>query len=289
MKLLLFTSTLLLSISASFGQCSVSINDSLYLDYSYVLNATNVVGQAPFQYNWTVTDGNGIPLQFIQNQEGDSITITPQTIQTAYGCVIYQLCLTDALNCTTCTQPDTSGLQVPFYCYSAFNSTMVGPNQIAITMNNNIPPFLIVQQFMQWTDGNGQGQGMPYMGPGTILTYTPGPQNTNDKFYLCVMSMLTTGGCMSCDSIPYSLAGLNEELLTFNLSPNPANEVLKIKGDYSFESVAIIDIHGSIIQNREMILTKELDIPVFDLPNGFYLLRIETSQGTSLMRFSVQH
>lgn len=289
MKLLLFTSTLLLSISSAFGQCSVTINDSLYLDYSYVLNATNVVGQAPFQYNWTVTDGNGIPLQFIQNSTGDSITITPQTIQGAYGCVIYQLCMTDALNCTTCTQPDTSGLQVPFNCYSAFNSTMVGPNQFAISVFNDIPPFLIVTQFMQWTDGDGQGQGMPYMGPATVLTYTPGPQNTNDKFYLCVMSLLTTGGCMSCDSIPYSMAGLNEDILNFNLSPNPANEVLKIKGDFSIESVSIIDVTGSMILSKEMIPTKELEIAVDDLPNGIYLLRIETSEGTSLKRFSVQH
>lgn len=289
MKLLLFTSTLLLSISSAFGQCSVTINDSLYLDYSYVLNATNVVGQAPFQYNWTVTDGNGIPLQFIQNSTGDSITITPQTIQGAYGCVIYQLCMTDALNCTTCTQPDTSGLQVPFNCYSAFNSTMVGPNQFAISVFNDIPPFLIVTQFMQWTDGDGQGQGMPYMGPATVLTYTPGPQNTNDKFYLCVMSLLTTGGCMSCDSIPYSMAGLNEDILNFNLSPNPANDLIKIKGDYSIESVSIIDVTGSMIQSKEMIPTKELEIVVDDLPNGIYLLRIETSEGTSLKRFSVQH
>lgn len=289
MKLLLFTSTLLLSISSAFGQCSVTINDSLYLDYSYVLNATNVVGQAPFQYNWTVTDGNGIPLQFIQNSTGDSITITPQTIQGAYGCVIYQLCMTDALNCTTCTQPDTSGLQVPFNCYSAFNSTMVGPNQFAISVFNDIPPFLIVTQFMQWTDGDGQGQGMPYMGPATVLTYTPGPQNTNDKFYLCVMSLLTTGGCMSCDSIPYSMAGLNEDMLNFNLSPNPANDLIKIKGDYSIESVSIIDVTGSMIQSKEMISTKELEIAVDDLPNGIYLLRIETSEGTSLKRFSVQH
>ncbi len=289
MKLLLFTSTLLLSISSAFGQCSVTINDSLYLDYSYVLNATNVVGQAPFQYNWTVTDGNGIPLQFIQNSTGDSITITPQTIQGAYGCVIYQLCMTDALNCTTCTQPDTSGLQVPFNCYSAFNSTMVGPNQFAISVFNDIPPFLIVTQFMQWTDGDGQGQGMPYMGPATVLTYTPGPQNTNDKFYLCVMSLLTTGGCMSCDSIPYSMAGLNEDMLNFNLSPNPTNDLIKIKGDYSIESVSIIDVTGSMIQSKEMISTKELEIAVDDLPNGIYLLRIETSEGTSLKRFSVQH
>lgn len=289
MKLLLFTSTLLLSISSAFGQCSVTINDSLYLDYSYVLNATNVVGQAPFQYNWTVTDGNGIPLQFIQNSTGDSITITPQTIQGAYGCVIYQLCMTDALNCTTCTQPDTSGLQVPFNCYSAFNSTMVGPNQFAISVFNDIPPFLIVTQFMQWTDGDGQGQGMPYMGPATVLTYTPGPQNTNDKFYLCVMSLLTTGGCMSCDSIPYSMAGLIEDMLNFNLSPNPANDLIKIKGDYSIESVSIIDVTGSMIQSKEMISTKELEIAVDDLPNGIYLLRIETSEGTSLKRFSVQH
>lgn len=288
MKLLLFLSTVLLSISSAFGQCSATVNDSLYQDYSYVLNATNVVGQAPFQFNWTVTDGNGIPLQYIQNQVGDSITIAPQTVQGAYGCIIYQLCMTDALNCTTCTS-DTSELQVPFNCYSAFSSSMIGPNQFAITITNDIPPFLIVQQFMQWTDGNGQGQGMPYMGPGTVITYTPGPQNTNDKFFLCVMSILTTGGCISCDSIPYSMAGLNEESFEFNLSPNPANEIVKITGEKHIEAISVIDLTGSIIQRKELIFTKETEIPVADLPNGIYMIRIETQEGTSLKRFSVQH
>jgi hypothetical protein len=289
MKPLLFLSTLLLSISSAFGQCSVAVNDSLYQNFDYVLNATDVVGQAPFQFNWTVTDGNGVPLQFIQNNTGDSITIPAQTIQSAYGCVIYQLCMTDALMCTTCTAADTSGLQVPFNCFSAFSSSMVGPNQIAITMNNDIPPFLIVQQFMQWTDGDGQSQGMPYMGPGTVITYTPGPQNTNDMFYLCTMSILTTGGCLSCDSIPYSMANLSENTMNFSMSPNPANDQLVLSGSDKIDHVTISNLNGQIISTFEIDQMNDAIIPTHDLPNGFYLVEVQSIHGTAVRRLSIQH
>ena len=289
MKLLLFISGMLLGSTSIFGQCSVTVNDSLYIDYSYVLNATNQVGQAPYQYTWTVTDGNGIPLQYLQNSTGDSITIASQTVQGAYGCIIYQLCMTDAVNCTTCSG-DTSELQVPFACYSAFESEMIGPNQIAITMYNDIPPFLIQQQFMQWTDGNGDGQGMPYMGPGTVLTYTPGPQNLNDKFLLCVMSLLNTGGCLSCDSIPYSMLGLNsiDEVL-FSIHPNPTSDLFQIKSSSAIELIQVLSLNGALLQHVEANSTFEQKIEVDELPNGMYLLHVLTAEGLLVRRISVQH
>jgi hypothetical protein len=287
MKLLLFISGMLLGSASIFGQCSVTVNDSLYIDYSYVLNATNQVGQAPYQYTWTVTDGNGIPLQYVQNSSGDSITIASQTVQGAYGCIIYQLCMTDAVNCTTCSG-DTSELQVPFACYSAFESEMVGPNQIAITMYNDIPPFLIQQQFMQWTDGNGDGQGMPYMGPGTVLTYTPGPQNLNDKFLLCVMSLLNTGGCLSCDSIPYSMLGLTTvDELEFTIYPNPATEVIQLNSSRAMDHIQVLGLNGTVLQQKEVhsVFTQELQVA--ELPNGIYLLHVVTADGILVKKISI--
>lgn len=288
MKLLLLISAISLSISSTFAQCSVTVNDSLYLDYSYVLNATNVVGQAPFQFNWTVTDGNGVPVQYTQNPTGDSITIPAQIVQNAYGCIVYELCMTDALMCTTCSG-DTSELQVTFPCYSAFNSSMVGPNQIAITVYNDIPPFILLQQFMQWTDGDGQSQGMPYSGPGTVMTYTPGSQNPSDKFLLCVMSLLTTGGCLSCDSIPYSMLNVDEMAIELNLSPNPANTQIKINSKGSIDRVSILNLGGMVVYKEKVGQVNELIVQTASIPNGIYFVEIQSGDAISRKKFSVQH
>lgn len=274
MKALLLILALALGVSSAKSQCTVSVNDSLYSNFDYVLNATNVTGQAPFQFTWTVTDGNGLPMSYTQSSDGDSITITAQTLQNSYGCVIYQLCMTDNLGCTTCTMQDTSALQVPFNCASSFTSSIVGPNQVAITTFGNIPAFLIQQQFMQWNDGNGQSQGMPYMGPGTTIVYTPGPQNPSDKFYLCVMTILTNGGCISCDSVQYTVAGIDELAFDFTVHPNPASDFINITSEKEFQSYAIVDLQGQIIEEKFVAAMKDAEIAVGDLPKGIYMLRV---------------
>jgi hypothetical protein len=281
MKLLLLTSiSLLFTSKALFGQCSVQLNDSLYANYSYVLNAINATGQAPFQFNWTITDGNGMMIPYTQNSAGDSVTIDSQTIMNSYGCIIYQLCMTDALNCTTCTQADTSGLQVPFNCYSQFSTSIVGPNTVAVSLMNNIPPFLIQQQFMSWTDGNGQGQGMPYMGPGTQLTYTPGVNNPSNQFFLCIMTNLTTGGCISCDSIPYTVAGIEEKAFeNLKIYPNPTNDLTSISGNIELHQAILTELNGRQISKLELSGKKEFQLEMASLPIGIYLLELTSKNG----------
>ena len=128
-KLLLGVSLTLGFWSLSHAQCSVEVNDSLLSTYDYILNADNETGTGPFTYSWTVTDGNGIPVPYTVNPGGDSVTIDAATLQNNYGCVIYQLCMTDMVGCTTCSS-DTAALQVPFPCFSQFTSSIVGHSPI---------------------------------------------------------------------------------------------------------------------------------------------------------------
>lgn len=281
MKLLFLTAfSVIFSFKSLYSQCSVQVNDSLYSNYDYVLNAVNVVGQAPFQFNWTVTDGNGMTVPFTTNLLGDSLTIDAQTIQNSYGCIIYQLCMTDALSCTTCTQGDTSELQVPFNCYSSFSSSIVGSNQVAVTMNSNIPPFLIMQQFLTWTDGQGAGQGMPYMGPGTVVSYTAGPNNPSDQFFLCMMTNLTTGGCISCDSIPYMVVGLDE--LSENdlkLFPNPTDELLNVSSEFAMQNLTITSMSGVLVMETAIESKTSHQLDLHEIPSGMYIAEITTENG----------
>jgi len=286
-KLLLSVSLALGFMASSHAQCSVEVNDSLMSNYDYILNATNQTGTAPFVYNWTVTDGNGMPIPFTTSSGGDSITIDAMTLQNNYGCVIYQLCMTDNNNCTTCAS-DTAALQVPFNCYSAFTSSIVGQNQVSITLNSSMPPYLIMNQMVMWTDGNGQGQGTPYTGPGTIVTYTPGPSNPSNKFFCCILTNMVNGGCISCDSIQYtnSSLSLNELKNTeLHISPNPASSVVKIEGSSVIEAMGLFNAQGQKLTVSYTLNGNTALINIAELPKGIYTVEVSTGKGLSKQRF----
>lgn len=283
MKKLLFSIVLALgTISFSNAQCNVEVNDSLLANYDYVMNAINATGNAPFMYNWTVTDGNGMPIPYITSSGSDSITIQAETLQNSYGCIIYQLCMTDMMGCSTCVG-DTAMIQIPFPCYSQFNSSIVGANQVSITMNSNMPSYIITSQFVTWTDGNGQAQGTPYMGPGTIVNYTPGPQNTTNKFFCCVLTATVNGGCVSCDSILYTNSGLGVvEIGTrmVQISPNPASINVTIESSTAIEKLAFYNAFGQIVPIEYTLTNTSAKLDVSELAKGIYIVRVSTSLGT---------
>ncbi|TSJ45478.1 T9SS type A sorting domain-containing protein [Fluviicola chungangensis] len=275
-KLLLNVSLALGFTTFSHAQCSVEVNDSLMSNYDYILNAVNITGTGPFVYNWTVTDGNGMPVSFTTSSGGDSITIDAMTLQNNYGCVIYQLCITDMINCTTCAS-DTAALQVPFNCYSAFSSSIVGQNQVSITLNSTMPPFLIVNQMIMWTDGNGQGQGTPYMGPGTMVTYTPGPSNPSNKFFCCILTNTTNGGCISCDSIQYTNSSLSLEELknkVLRIAPNPASSLVSIESSSPIEDINLYNSVGQKLAVNFTVNGNTAQLNIGELPKGIYTLEV---------------
>lgn len=283
MKNLLLSISLMLGInSITHAQCSVEVNDSLLSNYNYVLNAVNATGTPPFTYNWSVTNGIGMPIQVALNMGGDSLTIDAFTLQNSYGCIIYQLCMTDANGCTTCTA-DTSISQIPYPCPSAFMSSIAGPNQVYIDhmFYMPMPPFMIMSQFLTWTDGNGQNQTMPFVGP-TVIDYTPGPSNTADKFFCCMMTTTINGGCISCDSIRYrdsslSLEELNDRAL--HLSPNPASSVVKIESSSPIEAVSLYNAQGQKLVVNYSVNGNSAQLSIAELPKGIYTVEITNGFG----------
>lgn len=289
MKTLLLSISLMLGItSTANAQCSVQVNDSLLSNFDYVLNAVNPTGTAPFTYNWTVTNGVGMPIQVTYNMGGDSLTIDAFTLQNSYGCIIYQLCMTDANGCTTCTG-DTSISQIPYPCYSAFNSSITGPNQVSVdhVFSMPMPQFMIMSQFLTWTDGNGQNQTMPFVGP-TIIDYTPGPSNTSNKFFCCVVTTTVNGGCISCDSIQYTNSSLSLDEMKnteLHISPNPASSVVKIEGSSPIEAVSLFNAQGQKLVVSYSLNGGVAQLNIAEFPKGIYVVEVSTEKGLSKQRF----
>jgi hypothetical protein len=280
-KLLLSIVLSLGAISISHAQCSVEVNDSLLANYDYVLNATNQTGMSPFVYNWTVTDGNGMPITYTTSSGSDSVTIDAATLQNSYGCIIYQLCMTDMMGCSTCTG-DTSMVTVPYPCYSQFNSSIVGTNQVSITLNSSMPPFMITSQIVMWTDGDGTGQGAPYMGPGTIINYVPG-SNQSNKFFCCILTNTFNGGCISCDSIQYTNSGLGIQELgsrELRISPNPASVNTTIESTASIEEIIVYNAFGQLVPVDYTLDNSTAKLTVSGLAKGIYIVRVRTALGT---------
>ena len=282
MKKLLLSIALVLGALNSNAQCSVQVNDSLLTSYDYVLNATNQMGNGPFSYAWSVSDGNGMPIPHTVSAGGDSCTIDAVTLQNSYGCIIYQLCMTDMMGCMTCSG-DTATVQVPFQCYSQFTSNMLGQNQVSVTLNSTIPPYIITSQMAMWTNGDGQSDGMPYTQPGIVVNYVPGSSNPSDKFFLCVITNTVNGGCISCDSIQYrnSSVGLKESnLVKLSIAPNPVSSIATIQCSAEIENLEVFNSLGQTVKVNSMLLSKTAELNTGDLPKGIYIVRVSTALGT---------
>jgi len=286
-KLLLSAALTISACFQSFSQCSVEVHDSLLVSYDYVLNTTNQTGTSPFQYNWTITDGNGMTIPYNVSAGGDSVTIDDMVLQQVYGCVIYQLCMTDVNNCTTCAS-DTAALTMPFGCFSQFSSNISGQNQVYVTLNSTIPPYLVMNQMAFWTDGNGQSQSMPYMNPGITIDYVPGPSSpSSNNFYLCVITSMTNGGCIHCDSVAYASLGIpavSENQVS--IQPNPANDKISISGMNSVSAYAIYSTVGELIYERTLD-TPTSELSVADLTNGTYMIRLRSTEGIVTKRLTI--
>lgn len=86
-------------------------------------------------------------------------------------------------------------------------------------------------------------------------------------------------------SIYYETAlGVSENIPTFSLAPNPANESVTIKG----ENLGMVSIFNMLGQKMEdlFVKEKEITIPTAHYPNGIYFAK--TEQGTT-KRFVVAH
>ncbi|MCB0520503.1 MAG: T9SS type A sorting domain-containing protein [Saprospiraceae bacterium] len=85
---------------------------------------------------------------------------------------------------------------------------------------------------------------------------------------------------------------LPENALTFY--PNPVNDVLNVELSLeqpTLANVTLADLNGRVIQIDEIQNAQQdkRQYQVGDLPNGTYLVRVATKEGTSTKKFVVQH
>ncbi len=72
--------------------------------------------------------------------------------------------------------------------------------------------------------------------------------------------------------------------------PNPATTELRVQCSEAFKSIAVTDLAGrTFYQTDSSTPVTELTVPTATLPNGLYLIRLQTSTGTRIMKFQVQH
>ncbi len=293
-KLLLSISLIAINLLSNAQPCSVSVNDSLYTpSFNYSLNATNTVGIPPFLYTWTVSSSTGMPITPIYTSPaGDSILISQQDLANSYGCVIYQLCMTDGTGCTTCAADTGLTNGVPFNCFSQFQSSITGPNQITAQLTNNVPPFLIAGgvQF-QWTNGDGTpGNTFTPNNNPVQINYIPGAQNTSNKFFVCALMQLSTGGCVFCDSILFTNSGLgltNFEEINCSIYPNPSEGKVTLKVNSLMEKLFVYNAEGKLIVEKTVDST-ESELQFSAEQKGMFIIEIHTALGIHRERLLIK-
>lgn len=68
------------------------------------------------------------------------------------------------------------------------------------------------------------------------------------------------------------------------ISPNPANDVLKVNSDYKMQGLSILNFSGQII-GSEVVSGNEAIISVDNLPAGIYFLNIQYEEGSRQVKF----
>jgi hypothetical protein len=67
---------------------------------------------------------------------------------------------------------------------------------------------------------------------------------------------------------------------TISITPNPADDIIRVLSENSFNSYCITDIAGELIEMNNLGLQQNATIEVSNLKSGFYFLTIEFSDKT---------
>ncbi len=94
-----------------------------------------------------------------------------------------------------------------------------------------------------------------------------------------------------CDTLEVDLAqGIQPAgYETIQLYPNPANDFIRVCSDVSIQNIEMMSFNGQTFSFFHGEGQNKTDIPVSDLPNGIYMVKITNSSGTFLRKVSVVH
>ncbi len=114
---------------------------------------------------------------------------------------------------------------------------------------------------------------------GTGKTYTA-TQNGNYAVVVTVAGCSDTSSCLTISGI-----GVKENNIHFSVFPNPATDVLNIEGvKKTIDLVTVLDVTGKAVFQANNI-TGNYSIPVENLNNGVYILKIQMGDKTSFQKF----
>lgn len=116
----------------------------------------------------------------------------------------------------------------------------------------------------------------------------------NDSVQLCIIDEDNT--TIACHTVKNNsiISGVNNVRVLndlVNIYPNPAHDKLQLEWNLKYglekiRQIKIVDISGKEMYLDKTLLTSPLiDIPIQQLPNGMYLLSIETDQSFSVQKF----
>ncbi len=127
----------------------------------------------------------------------------------------------------------------------------------------------------------------PLNSTSTTFTYTPTVEGTynyqcNFHFSMGMVGKFIVDPPLSVNNV--------EKLNDFTITPNPASTEIKLHGSVSVMSVKVFDLSGRYIGTLEQTHSASSDtyFNISLIPAGMYTLQIDTKNGTTAQKLSVQ-
>lgn len=211
--------------------------NSICLGESTLISANISGGSYPYNYTWTSTDS-------IPNNNQSAILVSPTQP------TIYNLHVTDALNCSSNASIQIDVLPVPTVEAGEDQTICEGTISIVLASGN--------AESYSWS--NGVINGMPFS-PSTTTTY--------------YLTGVNSEGCESVDSLTINVLDCssieNHASLAFEMYPNPTSQYLNIKGNWNGTvTLNIYDVTGRKIKTQKVESDNNIILDVTDLSTGVY-------------------
>ncbi|MEN9302439.1 MAG: hypothetical protein RL264_868 [Bacteroidota bacterium] len=174
----------------------------------------------------------------------------------------------------TFTAPELNGT-FNNWCGSCTPMTNAGSGIWEVTLNLPEGDYQYKFSHDNWT-------GQEELTPGSTCTITDGAY-TNRKLTLTenvVLPVVCWGYCVDCSLVSIEENGLS----SISMYPNPANEILNVSADLNVVEFSVYDNAGKAIVTKAVNAT-DFQIPVDQLNNGFYSVRLKTANGSVVKSF----
>ena len=118
-------------------------------------------------------------------------------------------------------------------------------------------------------------------------SYTFDSEYVGKEVYICFYHYGSNGDAICIDNIVLSSEngdGVAEFSTSFNVYPNPVNNVLFVDTDENVEQVTIYNLTGSMVYN-EVYSSNNVKINVSELEAGVYIVKVRTENNEVVNRF----